>query len=192
MPAEEGAERPPVEPLPTPDDERCRGDEEEEVEQELDEPLPPLVERFRRAEVEEAEQVDEQEADEEGEGRPRRPGEAPVPALQPADDEGDEEQGREHVREREIAADRPVHLRKRDGEDRCEEQPFRRARDRTGTSHETPPTQSTTTSTTRSAARPSTSPTTSCATRRRSSASSSGLVSARSIPRATSSKVWAR
>ncbi len=41
-PAAEGAEREPVEPLATPGDERDAGDEEPEVQDELDHPLGPL------------------------------------------------------------------------------------------------------------------------------------------------------
>ena len=82
MPAENVAERAPVEALAAPGDERDRGDEEEEVEQELDEPLPHWSSASVVLEVEEPEQVDEQEGHEEREGRRRQAREATVPALQ--------------------------------------------------------------------------------------------------------------
>ena len=118
----EDAERPPEEPLAPPRDERDGGEEEQEVEEELDQPLAPLGERGRRLEVEEPEQVDGEEGEEEPERDGGRAGEAAVEVLDPAQREGDQEQRREHVREREVAADAPVDLLERDGRDRGEEE----------------------------------------------------------------------
>ena len=92
------------------------------MEEELDQPLPPLRERRRRLEVEEPEQVDGEEGEEEPERDGGRAGEAAVEMLDPAQRERDQEQRREDVREREVAPDAPVDLLERDGRDRGEEE----------------------------------------------------------------------
>src|SRR5205085_4508894 len=94
---------------------------EEEVEQELDQPLPELVQTLARVEVEEAEQVDEQERSEEDEHPGDRPRHAPTPRQR----ERDEEQERQHVGERDVARDVPVHLLERDAEDARQEEEAR-------------------------------------------------------------------
>ena len=77
-PAEERGERVPVEAQRPAGEQRDPGDEEPEVEDELDHPLRPLRERLPRVEAVEAREVDEGEAGEERERDHRGAREAPV------------------------------------------------------------------------------------------------------------------
>ena len=98
------------------------------MEHELHQPLAPLLEALPRLDVEPAEQVDDEEQREEAEHDPGRPGDARVTHRHTVGSERDEEEGRQHVGERDVARDRPVHLRPRDREERGEEERAREAR----------------------------------------------------------------
>ena len=122
-PAEERGQRVPVEAQIPPGEQRDAGDEESEVEDELDHPLRPLRERLTGVEAVEARQVDEREHDEERERDHRRAGEAAVVSLEAVPREQREEDGREDVRESQRARELPLQLVEGDREDRQEEEP---------------------------------------------------------------------
>ena len=92
------------------------------MEQELDHPLRPLVERLLRLEVVEADQVDEEERREEGEDDQNRARGTSVVGGEPVGGERDEEENRQDVGERDRPGHVPVHLRERDREDGREEE----------------------------------------------------------------------
>ena len=121
--AQEHRERRPVEALRLRRDEvRDPGDEEEEVEQELDHPLGPLGERLLGLEVEEPDQVDEQEGGEEERRDRRAPRQPPVSGSDPRPGQGDEEDDGQDVGEAQRARDLPLELGERDREDGREEE----------------------------------------------------------------------
>src|SRR5206468_9007555 len=143
QPEGEGGGRPPVEPERAPREVRDAGGKEEEVQDELDHPPPPLVERLLRLDVEEADQVDHEQEHEEREhdrGRAREARRAPLEC------ERDQEQDRQHVRDADRARDVPVDLLPGDAEERREEE-------RTADSHASP--RSTSASSSTRAPRPS-------------------------------------
>src|SRR5436190_21292867 len=118
----EDADRLPVGPLRATREVRDAGDQEEEVDAELEHPLPELRRPLRRVEVEEADEVDEQERGGEDEHDPRRPRQATVPAADPVERvEGEEEDG-EDVGEADCAGDVPVDLLEGNREERGKEE----------------------------------------------------------------------
>ena len=121
-PADEGAERRPVEALRAPRQIGDAGDQETEVDEKLDEPFRELRERLLGLEVEVAGQVDEQEgAGERGrdDGGARQP---PVAVGDARRQVAGHEQGGEDVRQIDGDPGLPVDLLERDREDRGEEE----------------------------------------------------------------------
>jgi hypothetical protein len=123
-PAHERGEGQPVEAEPATRDQRDPGDQEQEVEKELDHSLRPLRERLRRLQVEPSDQVHEEEREEEAERDHRRPRKPPVEALDAEHGERHEEDEGDDVREGHRARHLPLELGERDREDGGEEQPL--------------------------------------------------------------------
>ena len=123
-PSDEGGEREPVEAQPAPRDQRDAGDEEQEMQEELDHPFRPLREGLRRLEVEPPDQVHEEKGHEERERHGRSASHVSVESLDPVDRERDDEDERDDVREGHRPGDLPLELREGDGEDGREEQPL--------------------------------------------------------------------
>src|SRR3954447_15798756 len=118
-PERESRQRAPVERDRAAGEVRNGCSEEEEMKHELHHPLPPLVERLLRLDVEEPDQIDHEQQREEHEhdrGRAREARHAPL------ERERDQEQNRQHIGDADRAGDVPVDLLPRDAEERREEE----------------------------------------------------------------------
>ncbi len=120
--AAEGAERVPVEAVRATAEERHAGDEEAEVEHELEHALRPLREGLLGVQVEEPGEVQKQERDEERECDGRGARQPRISAFRAIPDDDDEEPCGEDVGEREVRGELPLDLRERDEQDRREEE----------------------------------------------------------------------
>src|SRR6266508_504471 len=112
----------PVEVARMPREVRNARGEEEEVQDEFDHPLPPLVQRFARVDVEVADEVDRGEDAEDQEHDSGRTRIAAVAAPGPLERERSQEENRQDVCEPDGARNVPMHLLPRDAEEGREEE----------------------------------------------------------------------
>ena len=122
QPGGERADRLPVEALAAPREVRDRGDQEEDVDRPLEDPLAELAGAVAGVDRVVARQVDEQEREAEADDDGGRAREAPVAPRKPLERPHDEKRDREDVGQADRAGDVPVDLLEGDAEDRREEE----------------------------------------------------------------------
>ena len=123
QPRDEPAKRLPVEPGRVAAQVRDGGDQEEEMDDELREPLGELVPVESGVEVEEPDQVHEEEREEEGAEDSTGARHRPVPTPDPRDGERDHKEARGDIRDAHVdPTDRPADFREGDRENGREEQ----------------------------------------------------------------------